>query len=159
VRVDIPDNSGKENARMAVRAALLPTGLYLLVAVPVTLLTFATADASGQTPGVITGLGVLVGLVELGIVGWAGYRAKQWTQRRRWSLLAGLLVVVTSDALLLPPYIAVTAVRNAGPGGSQTNYDFTMTFTYAALSFGFDCLVALAVGWFGSLVTVERTRA
>jgi hypothetical protein len=57
MRVDIPNNSAKENARLAVRAALLPTGPYLLVAIPVTVLTFATADASGQTPGIVTGLG------------------------------------------------------------------------------------------------------
>jgi len=99
VRSDVPE---QENFRTALRAALLPTGVYLLVLVPAKILFFVTADAQGRVPPLIEWISFLTGLFGLCMAGWAGYRAAIWARRGRWALLAGLLVGAMSDLLLLP---------------------------------------------------------
>jgi hypothetical protein len=100
--------------RTALRAALLPAWLYILVAMPVTVLVYATADIDGQIPGLVDGLSTLASLVGICMEGWAGYRAMQSTRCRRFAILAGLLVAVLPDALLLLPGVVLEASRSAG---------------------------------------------
>jgi hypothetical protein len=79
----------------------------------------------------------------------------QWTRRRRWALLAGLLVAVVGDRLLL----LATAALSRGPGGGLDASDLPTSLAHNAIGFGLDCLIGASVGGFGSLVTFKQASA
>ncbi len=159
MRSDKPDVTGKANFRTTLRAAIRPTGLYLLVAAPLTALSYATADVHGLVPGPVLCLSGLGGLFELYLTGWAGYRAMQWTRRRRWALLAGLLVAAVGEGLLLLATAALSVARSAGLGGGLDASNLAAPLVPNASGLGLDCLIAVLVGWFGSLVTFKQASA
>ncbi len=154
MRRDVSHAYENQNFRTTLRAALVPAELYLLVAVPITALVYATADIGGQVPGPVAWLAMLASLFTLCMVGWAGYRAMQWTQRRRWAILSGLLLAVIPDALLLLPGVVIEASRSAG----LTATSLAAALAHNAIRIGLDCLLGAAVAWLGSLVTVDRAR-
>src|SRR5262245_14597798 len=133
--------------RTALRAALVPAGLYLLVAAPVSALVYATEDVKGQVPGPVAWLTALVSLFLLCMLGWVGYRAMQWTRRRSWAVLSGLLVAVLLDAVVLLPGVVIEASQNAGLTASS----LSAALAHNAIRIGLDCLLGAAAAWFGSL--------